>query len=369
MSQNNLRYVLALLAAPNVGVQTIRKLVEHYGSAEAVFREQRNDLQNIPGIGQKLAETFFDEQLLAIADDELEFAERNSISILYYQDDNYPTLLKEINDAPIVLFQKGNFDWKSYLHYVGMVGTRKATAYGKTQCERLVEGLSDLLNNPVIVSGLALGVDACSHQMALQQGLPTIGVMASGFRHIYPSQHKTLYRKILDAGGALLTEAFSFEKPEKHNFVKRNRIIAGLSQAIVVVESGAKGGSLITASYAMDYDRDVFAFPGCLHMSSYAGCHRLIKQNIASLLESADDLVQVMNWSQQAKVKQLELSLPLDLTDEENLVLNALKNGRKNIDELSKETNIEFSQLALILLNLEMKKLINNLPGNFYEIK
>lgn len=358
--------LLALHFIPGVGDYLVRQLISYTGSAERVFQLPKGKLLKIPGVGPKTVEAIQNGKPFDRAEKEIRRAEKEEVNILFYTDKVYPTRLKQIPDAPSLIYTKGNLDTEAE-KIVGIVGTRKATAYGKERVDELVSSL--VSHRALIVSGLAYGIDIQAHKAALACGLPTVAVMGSGMDIIYPAAHKETARKMLTHGG-LITENPFGTKPDAHNFPQRNRIIAGLCDALVVVEAAAKGGALITAEIANSYNRDVFAFPGSVGVTYSEGCNNLIKTNRAHLLTSVKDIEYIMNWSPTQPSKKRKPVLALEGLDEhEKLVVNQLlKKNPDSIDELSWKTNLSVSLLASVLLNLEFKNIIKSLPGKQYQL-
>jgi len=356
-----------------VGANLAKILIAYTGSPEAVFVEKRQILEKIPGIGSILSSKIVSqrEEALENAEKELEFIQKNKISTFYFADQNYPFRLKECADAPVLLYGRGNADLNSG-KFIGIVGTRKATDDGKENCRKLISDISGNLPNTTIVSGLAYGVDICAHKVALDVGLPTIGVLAHGLDRLYPSAHSATAKNMLEKG-ALLTEFSSGTNPDKPNFVQRNRIIAGMCDALVIVESSEKGGSLITAEMANDYNRDVFAFPGRTTDESSRGCNALIKSNKAALIESADDLLRFMSWEKSEKENQnhsMQTSLFVELTADEQEIHALLRQHSDGIqtNELAILLTKPVSKISSLLLEMEFKNLVKCLPGNVYKV-
>ena len=370
MSDSTLKYNIGITLIKGIGNNLAKNLIAYVGSVEGVFNEKQKNLAKIPGIGDVLSAEIVAQDVLRRAEQEIEFIEKNKIQTTYYTDKDYPYRLKECADSPIMLYSKGKLDLNQG-KFVGIVGTRNATETGKENCKKLIADLALAQPNIVIVSGLAYGVDICAHKAALDAGLPTIGVVGHGLDRIYPAAHRPSAVKMIENGG-LLTEYLSQTNPDRPNFVQRNRIIAGLCDALVVVESAARGGALITAEIANDYNRDVFAFPGRVTDEWSAGCNALIKNNKASLLESADDLLRFMNWEKQstAGLQSVQTSLFVDLTDEEQEIVTVL---RANLDgfqlnELAIQLGKPISRISSLLLELEFKGAVKCLPGNLYKI-
>lgn len=367
MIDQNRVALVALHFIPGIGDYTIRQLISYCGSAEKVFKTPKGKLLKIPGIGPAIAEALTRGGSFEKAEKEIKRAEKESVKIIFYLDKNYPSRLKHIPDAPSMLYVKGNFDFENP-KTVGIVGTRQATAYGKEQVEKLVEGL--VPHGALIVSGLAYGIDIQVHKQALKNNLPTIGIMGSGIDVIYPATHKETAHKMLGHGG-LVTENPFGTKPDAHNFPERNRIIAGLSDALVVVEAAEKGGALITAEIANGYNKDVFAFPGSVGITYSAGCNNLIKTNKAHLISSIKDLEYIMNWEAATTTRQKKVT-PFSLegyTEEEKIILTLLlEKSPVMIDELSWKSNLPVSQLASVLLGLEFNGAVKSLPGKMYAL-
>jgi len=341
---------------------------------EGVFKEKQQNLAKIPGIGEILSREIVtqinSQGVLKRAEQEIEFILKNKILTTYFTDRDYPYRLKECPDSPIMIYSKGPCSLNDG-KFVGIVGTRNATETGKENCKKLISDLARVLPNTVIVSGLAYGIDICAHKMALESGLPTIGVIGHGLDRMYPEVHRPVAVKMVQ-DGALLTEYLSQTNPDKQNFVQRNRIIAGLCDAIVVVESGIKGGALITAEIANEYNRDVFAFPGRVTDEWSAGCNALIKNNKASLIESSDDILRFMNWEKQnsTKAPNVQTALFLDLSDEEKEIITTLRQNPDGIqfNELAIQLEKPISKTSSLLLDMEFKGLVKCLPGNVYRI-
>ncbi len=357
----------ALHFIPGIGDYTIRQLVSYCGSAEQVFKTPKGKLLKIPGVGPVIAETISKGQPYEQAEKEIKRAEREAVEILFFTDKRYPSRLRQIPDAPSMLYTKGNIDFENP-KTVGIVGTRQATAYGKEQVERLIEAL--VPHGALIVSGLAYGIDIQAHKQALKNNLPTVGIMGSGIDVIYPATHKDTAQRMLEHGG-LVTENRFGTKPDAHNFPERNRIIAGLSDALVVVEAAEKGGALITAEIANSYNKDVFAYPGSVGVTYSAGCNNLIKTNKAHLISSVKDIEYIMNWevAKSGKLKKITSFSLDDYTEEEKIILTLLlEKSPVMIDELSWKSNLPISQLASVLLGLEFNGVVKSLPGKMYSL-
>jgi len=360
--------LLALHFIPGIGHHLIKQLIAYRGSAQAVFRTPRGKLLQVPGIGEITAASIVKGKPFQDAENEVRKMEAEGARIVFFYDKEYPSRLKSIPDAPTLLYVKGALDFERK-KMVAVVGTRNATVYGKRCVEELTEAL--VHHDATIVSGLAYGIDIHAHKQALKHTLQTIGVMGSGLDVMYPATHAETARKMLECGGIVTENPFG-TKPDAHNFPARNRIIAGLADALVVIEAAEKGGALITAEIANSYNKDVFAFPGNIGQSFSEGCNNLIKSNKAHLLTSIKDLEYIMNWDTSTNQPQKKSSLSLDQynADEQTALRILLENNNAlRIDELSWRTSLPVSQLASVLLNLEFQGVIQSLPGKIYKIK
>lgn len=365
MDQNRIA-LLALHFIPGVGDHTVRQLISYCGSAEKIFKTPKGKLLRIPGIGQVTAESIRNGQCFRQAEKEVLRAHKEGVDLVFFTDKHYPSRLKQFADAPTLLYTRGAMDLEKP-KTVGIVGTRKATDYGRRCVEELIEGL--IPHDTLIISGLAYGIDIQAHKQALRCKLSTIGVLGSGIDVIYPASHYETARKMQAAGG-LVTENPFGTKPDAHNFPARNRIIAGLSDALVVVEAAEKGGALITADIANSYNKDVFAFPGNIGQSYSEGCNNLIKSNKAHLITSVKDLEYLMSWDLNAAPSK-KAPPPLESFEPgERTVLQVLlsNNNQLMIDELSWRSGLAIGQLASILLGLELKGIVCALPGKVYKI-
>ncbi len=366
MNDKNSLYKLALTFIPGIGPVLGKRMVSYLGSVEKVFTSKKQEFQKIPGIGEKLAAPKLRQQALEKAETELKNLEKYKIDWSFYLDNDYPKELKNIEDAPIVIFKKGELLHHSNTTHLAIVGTRKPTTYGRQICEKIIRDLVNKGIKPVIISGLAYGIDICAHKTALELGLPTIAVLANGLNTIYPAAHKNIAEKIL-TNGLLISENPTQSRLERKFFVRRNRIIAALSQATIIIESGLKGGALITAEYAKIYEKKVFAVPGRITDEKATGCNWLIQQQKAILLDSADTLIKTLGLD--IKNKQTTINFP-KLSDDEQQIINALKNTEKiYIDNLANTLDWDFNKLLSVLFQLELKGLVEQLPGNFYSLK
>lgn len=364
MNSADLIYVLALQNMPNLGDSTAKKLIRHLGSAEAVLKAKKEHLLKIDGIGNIKLQGLHDPGHLRAAENELEFLEKNKISNTYYQEEGYPEKLKHCQDGPILLFSRGRIDIKNR-KIISIVGTRKITTHGFAFCEKFIEDLAPL--NPVIVSGFAYGVDITAQKAALQNNLQTIGCLAHGLNQIYPRIHEK-YVKQIESNGGFFTDFWSTNPFERTNFLKRNRIIAGLSEATIVIESAEKGGSLVTADIANSYNREVFAVPGRPNDLQSKGCNNLIKSQNAHLLTSAADLIYILNWDIAEKSKVVQKQLFIELGEQEQPVHDYLaQNGKQQLDTIALHCEIPTYKAAGILLEMELKGAIRPLPGKLFE--
>ena len=362
----DLIYKLALTLIPGVGSVNGKSLVAYCGGVKAVFMEKKRALLKIPGIGEQTINAITNHNVFGRAEEELAFIEKNKIAPLFYLDKEYPIRLKQCHDSPLMLYYKGTSELNAP-KVVAMVGTRKATEYGRDICRKIIEGLVEL--NVLIVSGLAYGIDTWSHKAALDNKLETVGVLGHGLDRIYPFANRALAEKMTEAGG-LLCEYMSNTMPDRENFPMRNRIIAGISDAVIVVEAGASGGALITAEIANSYNRDVFAVPGRLGDPHSEGCNKLIKINKAALIQSAKDISYLLRWEDEKDHKKnVQRQLFLNLSPDEELIVNTLREkGDMEIDTLLLETMLMPAKAASVLLNLEFEGVIRCLPGKVYRL-
>lgn len=365
--------MMALTQVPSLNLTNLHLLIEELGSATAIYENRHSLRELLPSASQKTLDALAAmEKHLDWAKQEWTFCQKGNIQCLGFHDDNYPQRLKECADAPVLLYYRGTANLNAR-HIISMVGTRQITSYGKDLCRTFVRDLKQLCPDALIVSGLAYGVDIHCHRSALEEGIDTVGVLAHGMNQIYPRLHRDTAKQMLDQGG-LLTEYMSNTSIDRHRFVQRNRIVAGLSDAVIVVESAEKGGSLITADIALSYDRQVWAFPGRTTDPYSAGCIKLISSNKASLLPDAESFCQAMGWTDEMQQRQklsngIQQELFADYTDEERRILAILaKTDSKQINILSVETDIPIGQLSSILFSLEMKGAVQMLVGGKYKI-
>ena len=364
MTEQDLFHLLALQSVEGVGDIMAKKLITHCGSAEAVFKTKTSQLAAIDGIGSILLQKLKAKSVFEKAEQELHFIQSSDINTSYFQDENYPDRLKHCIDGPVLLFTSGNIDLKNK-KIISIVGTRQITSYGMEFCRKLIEDLAPL--DPVIVSGFAYGVDIFAHQLAMDNNLQTIGVLAHGLNQIYPKMHKKYVAKVEQNGG-FMTEFWSSSNPDKENFVRRNRIVAGISEATIVIESAERGGSLITANIANDYNRDVFAVPGRTTDKYSQGCNNLIKTQKANLLTTAADLVYILNWDIESKTKPIQKQLFVTLDEDEQKVYDyLLKTGKELMDIIALRCDFPIYRISGLLLNMELKGVIRPLPGKLFE--
>lgn len=358
----------ALTRVPLVGNTTAKYLINFCGSATEVFKTPKSKLMKIPEIGEKIADNIKSFKDFRILEQEFNYIEKNQVQVYFYSDANYPFRLKQIPDPPMLLFGLGSTDF-NVPKVISVVGTRNATPYGKEWTEKFIHEMSS--SGCLVVSGLASGIDTFAHRSSLKSNLKTVGVLGSGLKYIYPTQNKTLAKQIIEDGGSILTEYLSDSIPEKTNFPERNRIVAGMCDAVIVVETKKKGGSMITAGLAFQYDRDVFALPGKITDENAEGCHYLIKSNKAALIENASDLQFQMRWDVEANNKKpLQQQLFVALTPDERRIFDLLKTkGKTGIDDICYELNLAQHQASMGLLEMEMKDVIRSLPGKYFEIK
>ena len=353
---------IAITKIPKVGPVTARNLISYCGGLEGVFEARKRELEKIPNVGAKIAQVIINKDYFKEAEKELRFLENQEIKPLFFLDDDFPHRLKVLDDAPVLLYYKGTTNL-NHPRIVAIVGTRKPSPLGTAICEELVEGLK--VYNVLIVSGLAYGIDATAHKKSLELGIDTIGVLGHGLKQIYPSQHRQLAQKMLEKGG-LLTEFTSDKGPDREHFPMRNRIVAGMCDALIVVETSIKGGSMISAQYGNEYSKDVFAFPGGIKDAYHQGCNHLIKTHKAALIESAKDIGYIMRW-EETNQEEAEKKLLIKLTDQEQIIADLLKQSEEiSIDQLTYESKLGTNVVASLLLMLEFKGLVRALPGKRY---
>ncbi|GAA4235636.1 DNA-processing protein DprA [Postechiella marina] len=366
MTENELIYALALQNTPKIGDTIAKKLIAHCGSPEAVLNEKRENLLKIDGIGSVILSGLKRDDQLKRAEKEFEFIKKNAIKVSYFEDANYPDKLKHCIDGPIVLFETGSINLKQS-HVVSIVGARKITTQGIAFCEALVETLAPY--NPVIVSGFAYGTDITAHKAALKHKLQTVACLAHGFNRIYPEVHKKYVSKV-DENGGFFSEFWSSAGFDRKHFLRRNRIIAGVSEATIVIESAEKGGSLVTADIAHSYNRDVFAVPGRTTDTQSMGCNNLIKFQKAHMLTSPLDVPYILGWEIESTSKPVvQKQLFVELTDTEKVIYNYLKGNDKQIlDTIAIHCSMPIFKVASILLSMELKGVVRPLPGKLFEV-
>ncbi|SFW42580.1 DNA processing protein [Sinomicrobium oceani] len=375
MTSTDLLYVLALQRAPKIGDITAKKLIAHCGSARAVFEERPDRLRKIHGIGTYVTDNLRKAANLRDAERELRFVKDNGVGWWYFEDSDYPEGLRHCVDGPVLVFRSGAIDLKKK-RMVSVVGTRRITTYGKYHCERLIAELAPW--DPVIVSGFAYGVDITAQRAAISGGLQTVGCLAHGLNRMYPAAHKQ-YVKQVELHGGFLTDFWSDQGPDRENFLRRNRIIAGLSEATIVIESAEKGGGLVTADIAHSYDRDVFALPGRIGDKYSAGCNDLIKSQKAHMFTSVEDLVYVLGWHRdvdlpgkgstgQEGVRVVQPRLFPDMDDTEKKIYGFLsERGKELLDSIALHCEMPVYKVSSALLTMEMKGVVRPLPGKLFE--
>ena len=348
-----------------MGAILAKKLIVNVGDVEQIFKEKTSHLSKINGIGIHVLKHLFEKENIQLAKQELSYIRDNEISYSYFLEDRYPIHLQHCIDSPILLFQDGAIDF-SNKKIISIVGTRNMSSYGRDFCTQLVEDLAQY--NPIIVSGFAYGVDICAHKAAIKNNLQTIAVLAHGLAEVYPKVHKKYMQQVNENGG-FLTEFWHNEMPLRENFLKRNRIVAGISKATIIIESAVKGGSLVTADIANSYDKDVFAVPGRTTDVYSKGCNNLIKNNGAFLLNSAKEIVKMLNWDLKDTPKTIQKQLFLELNENEQKIYDLLhEKGQQMLDVISLECNIPIYKLASILLQMELKGVSKPLPGKRFEL-
>lgn len=363
-----LLYQIGLTLIDGIGDVNAKSLLAYCGSAQEVFKQKKSALQKIPGIGEYLARSIAtSSSVLSRAEEEIKFIQKYKIKPLFFTDDLYPSRLKYCSDGPVLLYYKGNTDLNAE-RIVAVVGTRKPSEYGREMTRQLIEGLSH--SGALIISGLAYGVDVLAHKTALDNDLETVGVIGHGLDRIYPQTHDKIAKRMIRQGG-LLTDFMSGTNPDAVNFPKRNRIVAGLCDALVVIESKRTGGSLITATIANSYNKDVFAIPGKAGDALAEGSNGLIKRNRAALIENAEDLLYAMQWQEKEKAKKRSKQIPLllNLSEEEKMIMGLFSRKKSiHVDEICQATQLQVSKVSVHLLQLEFSNLIKSSPGKLYEL-
>jgi DNA processing protein len=365
MTDQEYLHIIALTKTPKVGPVVGKTLISYCGGIEAVFSESKKNLLKIPGIGSLFVENFRPDNALKEAELEMEFILKNEIQMLSFLDSKYPKRLLNVESGPLILYYKGNAELNNH-RVVSVVGTRKPSEYGKQLCEKIVEGLQPY--QIMLVSGLAYGIDAIAHRKSVDVDIPTVGVLGHGLDRFYPADHKSLANRMIQHGG-VITEFTSGTIPDRENFPMRNRIIAAMSDAIVVIESKRKGGSIITAEFGNDFNRDVFALPGPVTDERSEGCNKLIKQNKAHLIESAADIAYIMRWEEIDAHKVIQQQLFVELTEDESKMISIIRDAKEiTIDSLTYRMAMTPSDVSGMLLTLEFKGLLRSLPGKKYTV-
>ncbi len=372
MKSDDRLYNLAIAFLPGVGDVNARKIISRFGNAKNVFCATLLDLQKTPGLSKSTALKLYNSFSGALqnAKEELKYIYSNDIEYVSLLENAYPKRLNECDDSPVVLYYKGAPDFNSK-RIISIVGTRNATNYGVDFCNDIVSQIAKKYPETIIVSGLAYGIDVAAHQAAIKNGLKTWAVFGHNMKTVYPAKHKRIAQKIIELEGAVISDYPHTSVTDPGNFVRRNRIVAGLADLIIVVESGLKGGSIVTANIANHYNRDVFAVPGSINSIYSAGPNKLIKTHRANLLESIEDIEYVMNWSSENKITKVNiLEMIENLTENEQKIVEVLKKYEfLDIDNISRQSGLESDILSLCLLELEFKKIVRALPGKIFSIK
>ena len=363
---NDLLYQLALTTIPNIGAVHARILLQHY-DVKDIFKARRSELEKLEGIGTIRANSIKEFHDFRKAEEEILFIEKYKIKPLFLTEEDYPRRFHNCYDPPTLLFYKGSADLNAS-KMIGIVGTRNNTDYGKQVTEKLVKDLAP--QNVTIVSGLAFGIDSIAHKASIKNDIPTVGALGHGLDTIYPAENAALAKDMIKHKGGLITEFFSKTKPDKQNFPKRNRIVAGLCDATIIVETDIKGGSMITAELANGYNRDVFAIPGKITDKKSSGSNYLIQNNKAILLTDISELVSIMGWEETKKKKtKKQKELFIELNRDEKIIVDLLnENGTVHIDEINLRSGLSSSEAAAAILNLELKNVVNGLPGKMYKL-
>lgn len=364
---SDLLFKVGVTLIPNVGDVLTKQLISYCGSPEAIFKESKSTLLKIPKIGEVIANSIYNSSVLQKAETIIRSAEKSNTQLLFYQEDNYPKRLKSIDDSPCLIYYRGSANLNAE-KIVSVVGTRQATDYGKETTDKIISQLQE--HKTLIVSGLAYGIDISAHRAALKYNLPTVGVMANGLDTVYPSRHSSTAQAMTEYGGLISENTFG-SKPDAPKFPARNRIIAGMCDALIVVEAAEKGGALITAEIANSYNKDVFAIPGNINRPYSKGCNKLIKEHKAVFLSEVSDLEKELNWDLRAKInsKKIESIINSLNEDEQTIVQLLIQTEGMVVDELSRKSQIEVHKLSGILLNLELMSVISVLPGRRYTLK
>lgn len=366
MSASKLQYRIAFASIRGMSVTLAREIIRLVGGEREFFTASETRLRYLTQSKARIYSDEYRARVLAEAADEERFVQSYGVNVIYFSDPEFPSRLLECDDAPVMLYGLGNVDLNN-CRTIGIVGTRHATPYGLEFTTRLVEDLSRLMDNVVIVSGLAYGIDIAAHRAAVKCGVPTVAVMATGLQTVYPADHRNDARDIMSSGGMLVTEYGHREPIHKGNFVARNRIVAGLCDCLVVAESAEKGGALITANLAAGYNRDVLALPGRISDEFSAGCNRLIAGNVASLVRDAEDLCRIMGWNVDDAKSAAQPELPIELNSDESLIVTFLEqNDDASLPQLTAATGFAVSKLMSHLIDMEFRGLVMALPGGRY---
>jgi len=361
-------YKVAFSFLNGLGSINARKVIAYTGGIESFFKVKKQELIKIPGIGKSIIQKLDRDSALREAELELKFIEDNGINVAFYLDDKFPQRLLNCPDSPTTLYYKGDIDFNAS-RILSVIGTRNATEYGKENCEKVIKSLATHAEKPIIVSGLAYGIDICAHKAAIKYNLPTVAVVGHGFHLMYPAQHRKYVEDIIHSGG-IISEFTSKSVIDPRHFVRRNRIIAGMADATLVMESARKGGSLTTAEIANSYNRDVFAFPGRIGDVYSQGCNHLIKTNQAHLIESVTDIEYILGWeNKEIKKDAVQAKMFVELSPEEELIAELLtEEGKLGIDLLSVKSNLPMSRVSSLLLKMEFEGLVRALPGKIYSL-
>jgi DNA processing protein len=370
MTNQNLLYNIGLTLVKGVGDIIAKQILQSVGDAEVLFKEKKRLLERIPGITPRILTSLQDPDVLNRAEKEIDFIRKNNIQPLFFKDDHYPKRLNDCIDSPVLLYCKGNVELNPS-KIISIVGTRRATEYGKEVTEKIVSEMAGIYPDTLVVSGLAYGIDVIAHKAAMKAQMSTIGVLAHGLDRIYPPLHRNIAVSMLQHGG-VLTDFLSQTNPDRQNFVKRNRIVAGISDCTLVVESALKGGALITAEIASSYGRDVFAVPGRINSLYSQGCNKIIKENKAALVESAEDIIKAMCWETKVEKSPAAIQQQLfpNLNEQEQLLYNILSQYREGlqINLLAIQTNLPINKLSMALFEMEMNGVVRCLPGGVYRV-
>lgn len=363
-NDHHLLLKIGITLIPGIGPVIGKKLIQYFGSLEELFRQRPKSLKRISGMRNETVDALTNKTYLEKAEKELGFIEKHKIKPLFYLDENFPGRLQNCIDSPMMLYYRGNADLDAS-RIIAVVGTRNATEYGRQATKEIIEGLAQY--KTLVISGLAYGIDSLAHKHSLDAGLKTVAVLAHGLDRIYPAQNKNMAGKMLHQGG-LLTEFMSATKPDRENFPRRNRIVAGLSDAVLVIESAKKGGALITADIANSYNRDVFAVPGNIGNEFSEGCNFLIKSNRAALADSAAEIARMMGW-EETKLPPRQKKLFIKLSEDEQKLLDLLRvTNEMGIDKLCLSSAIPTTRVASALLNLEFQGIVKCMPGKVYKL-